>query len=89
MSNCLVFSKKYANTTNISNAARRPVIVAAAVVSIRVMRNEYGGEIIDSFEIIPNAEKIGVSLCIYVGLKNLNQSALVSSRSITLSKINS
>ena len=46
-------------------------------------------EIIDSFEIIPNAEKIWVSLCIYVGLKNLNQSALVSSRSITLSKINS
>ena len=31
VSNCLVFSKKYANTTNISNAARRPVIVAAAV----------------------------------------------------------
>ena len=42
VSNCLVFPKKYANTTNISNATRRPVIVAAAVVSIRVMRNEYG-----------------------------------------------
>ena len=61
--------KKDAETTNIIDATHHPVIVAAAVVPIRVLRNENDGEIIDSFEIVPNTEKIWVSLCIYVSLK--------------------
>ena len=54
---CSIF-KKHPETKNVIDATRRPVIVAAADLPIRALRNENGWKIIDSLERIPNAEKI-------------------------------
>ena len=55
--NSPILFKKYLVTTNYIDATGRAVILAAAGLPVRALRNENGEEIIDSLERIPNTEK--------------------------------